>query len=147
MNPKIIGILAALKDEHKIESKKLNENNFELITFFSKWNHRTFFNIEITGDILRTEIRHVLASLENIDSDLLFYLLTNNYESLWNSSSYAAIKVVEKDAYLSLNSYQHFKLGWADKDIAEIIFMVINDITMVLLHDNGAPEGIVIFGK
>jgi hypothetical protein len=157
MNHKIMGILSALKDEQGIDSIKKDENNFELITNLSKTGHHTYINFDFRkendqpapGDILVTEIHHGIASLENLNPDLLLYLLTNNYDNgLWETSSYAAIKIVEDDAYLFLNSYHYFKFEWPDKEIAEMISMVILDITggLVML-ERPTMKGIRFFTK
>lgn len=156
MNQKIMGILTALKDEHEFDSKKTDENNFELITNLSEFGDRTFITFEIRkqkdqpgpGDILTIEVRHWVGWLENLNPELLLYLLTKNGRSFWDSSSYASIKHTEDGPIIFLNSYHHFNFGWPDKEIAEMISIVILDISnSLMLVDKNAPHGIRFFGN
>lgn len=155
MKQKMMGILAALKNEYKMDSEDIKNNTFILNTHLEKmFGFHTYLLFDIRGneeqpdpeDFLTIEIRHWVGWLDNLDPKLLLYLLRCNRETFRNCCSYIAIQFNEDGPNITLNSYHYFKYAWPDKEIADIINRVVFDLPSSFMYkDPNAPQGINFF--
>jgi len=128
------------------ECKFISENEgihrYEAITGLSSTGQRTFLNFEVTGDVLRMAMTHMLGSVVNPEA--IGAISSVNFGSFGTTGSFLTTKFVERFTIVCLESYQRYYEKWSPQQIAEMIFLTHTDIMMGLIVSQ-LPEGIEAF--
>lgn len=149
VNQKIQEILNFLSKQWQINSVQLDENNFELDWSLSKFDHRTFLKFEISGDVLRVDIKHAFGHVNlerGVSGEDFLKMLLENVGTFQKTSAYLGIKVIDETPATLLLSCPIFLLKWESRDIADVIQLHLLDIKNGFIMWN-FPDTIFVYTK
>lgn len=120
---------------------EFEENTFELTTFLTDNNHRTFIRFMPTsnGEKLRVLLTHIWGMLDfEVDVtegiNQMLNLLTINCEKY--QTMFYGVLPIEENYYLTLNSHHYFLMKWSDEDIGKVLSLAFFDFMTLKFPDD-----------